>query len=88
MRNPLRFIADVPRSTSRTHLPDCPAGHVRVAIFTPDGHLSHVKFGELINGRATVVLFQARMHAEPCEPIPESPGARHRVTMPVWTTPD
>ena len=84
MDRPLRFISAVSRSTSRTHLPDCPAGHARVAIFTPAGALSHVKLGEVIEGVIKVRLFGERVTAAPCAVIPEAPRTRHRVTMPVW----
>jgi hypothetical protein len=80
----LRFISDKPRTGPRTSLPNCPAGHARVAIYTPAGHLSHVKFGEVIDGLLRVRLFGVREVAEPCNPIPSASGARHRVTMPVW----
>lgn len=82
MRNPLRFISAVQYTTPRTHLPECPTGSVRVAIYTPDGHLSHVKFAERINGGVYVRLFGERVPALPCAPAPEAPNVTHRVTMP------
>lgn len=84
MRNPLRFISNVTYTTPRTHLPECPTGSVRVAIYTPAGHLSHVKFAERINGAVLVRLFRERVVAEPCAPTPEAPNVTHRVTMPTW----
>jgi hypothetical protein len=56
--NPFRIIADRPRSTSGTHLTDCPAGYVRVAIFTPAGELACSKFGMLDKGVVKVRLFE------------------------------
>jgi hypothetical protein len=80
--NPLRLIADKPRAHSRTHLPDCPANHVRVAIFTAAGALSHVKFAECIAGRVVVRLEGERHEASRCDVVPETGGARWRVTLP------
>lgn len=84
MRNPHRHIPHVTYTTPRTHLPECPTGSVRVAIYTPDGYLSHVKFAERINGGVYVRLFGERVTAEPCEPSEAAPNVRYRVTMPTW----
>lgn len=84
MRNPHRHLPHVTYTTPRTHLPECPTGSVRVAIYTPAGHLSHVKFAERINGAVLVRLFRERVTAELCPPIPEAPNVHYRVTMPAW----
>jgi hypothetical protein len=80
----LRFLSNRRHAGPRTSLPDCPAGHARVAIYTHEGHLSQVVFAEVIDGQLRVRLFGVREVAEPCNPIPSASGARHRVTMPVW----
>lgn len=87
MDMPLRFIADIKRATPRTYLPDCPAGHARVAILTPEGALSHSKFEEVIDGVVYVRLFGKRVRAEPCEPIAGT-AARFSVTMPRKESPE
>jgi hypothetical protein len=83
-RNGFRIIADRPRANVATHLADCPRNWERVAIFTPAGHLSHVKFGERIDGRVFIRLFEQRVEATPCAAVPHTGEARYRVTMPAW----
>jgi phage terminase large subunit-like protein len=80
----LRFISNRRHTGPRTSLPNCPAGHARVAIYTHKGHLSQVVLAEVIDGVVMVKVLGERVVATPCKPIPAASGARYRITMPVW----
>jgi len=94
--NALRFIAPRPRATPGAYLPDCPAGHVRVAVLIPPRRIPEAytlagsRFGEVVgNGDVLVRVFGRVVVARTADPSDRATiavtKARHVVTMPVET---
>lgn len=90
--NALRFIADKTFATPRCYLPDCPDGHVRVAVFIPPRRIPEAfmlagsKFGRVVGSKVLVRLFAEQVDAGPVDECMDAAPARacHAVVMPVW----
>lgn len=84
--NALLLTADRKRGEPPTVIRKPAAGHVRVAIFTPAEVLAQTRSVEVVDGAAFVDFDGVRLRAEPCAVVPETGGARYRVTMPARAT--